>query len=130
MSKLAKILVIPVRRPASVDGRPPVDPALRDIRARWLLVVMAAAGVALFAWGAFMSTRQETASIRKLAQESRHTLYLRTLEEVETICRDPAAAAGALHEHCVSQARFLVELPECGDGCRRSAEVILPHAHR
>ena len=130
MSRLARILSLPGRGRETVDGRPALDPAIGEMRARWLLILLLAGGIALFALGALMSAREETASIRKLAQHARQSLYLRTLGEVETICREPAAASGALRDHCITQARFLVELPDCTKACRRSAEVILPHAHR
>lgn len=131
MSKLAKILPIPVRRPEPLDERSQPDSARHAARAKWLLVALVAAGVALFAWGAVMSAHQERDSIRRLAQEERRGLYLRTLQETETICREPAAAeSGALRDHCIAQAHFLIELPECGETCLRSAEAILPHAHR
>lgn len=130
MSNEAKILVIRGRRPGSVDGRPVIDPELRAARARWLLIVLAACGLALFALGALVSEREDSASIRKLAQDARHRLFVHTQEEVETICREPAADSGALRDHCIAQARFLLELPECAEACRRSADVILPHAHR
>jgi len=130
MSRMAKILKLPARRAGPADGRAAATDPTRERRARWLLILLAAGGTALFAWGAVMSARDETISIRKLADQARDSLYLRTLQEVETICRDPAAASGELLDHCVAQARFLIELPECHEACRRSAEVILPHAHR
>jgi hypothetical protein len=131
MSKLAKILPIPVRRPEPIDERPQPHGARRAARARWLLVALIAAGVALFTWGAVMSARQDRASIRRLALEERRGLYLRTLQEIATICREPAAAdPGPVRDHCIAQARFLIELPDCEELCRRSAELILPHAHR
>ena len=131
MSKPNKILALPVCRTESPDGRTCADPERRDARARWLVIALIAAGLVLFAWGAVMSARQDRDSIRQIAERERTTLYLRTLQEIETICREPAAAeSGGLRDHCIAQARFLVELPECGEPCRHSAEVILPHAHR
>ena len=66
MSRAAEILVMPHNGQAP-DGRSPVQLAVRRERGRWLLVVLAALGLALFALGALMSAREETAGIRRLA---------------------------------------------------------------
>jgi hypothetical protein len=61
----------------------------------------------------------------------RQSLYARTLDELSTICRGGVAAtSGELRDHCVAQARFVMELPECDNACQRVAAAVLPHARR
>jgi hypothetical protein len=88
MSKLAKILAIPVREPKSLDGLPVRISARREARAKWLLVALVVAGVALFAWGAVMSARQEEDSIRRLARRG-----VPPLGRGDLAARPPLAAA-------------------------------------
>jgi len=127
---LAKILTFPSqRRPNAAEGSS-VDAAAAERRARWVLLAILAGALGFFALGVSVQERDETAGIRELTPAVRLGLYQRTLEEVETLCRDPAASAGVLHDHCVAQARFVEQLPECTDACRRSANAVLPHARR
>ena len=130
MSKLAKILTLPSQaRPHAVE-RPLVDPAAGERRARWVLLAILAGSLGLFVLGAYVPGPDEAAGLHELTTEARQSLYRRTLDEVETVCREPAASSGALRDHCVAQARFVQQLPECRDACRRSASAILPHARR
>jgi hypothetical protein len=129
MANLAKILVIPVRgREGAADET--IDVVRRERRARWVVVAVLGAALGMFWGGAVLSLREEATGIRELPAEARRSLYARTLDEVETICRDEAAALGSLRDHCVAQARFVEQLPECTDACRRAAAIILPHARR
>lgn len=129
MSKLAKILTLPSQARPHVVERPLVDPAAAERRARWVLLAILAGAFGLFALGSYVGP-DETAGLHELTTEARQSLYRRTLDEVETVCREPAASSGALRDHCVAQARFVQQLPECRDACRRSASAILPHARR
>jgi hypothetical protein len=120
-----KILVIPIshrdaRRNASRNER----------TARWILIGSIAGALGLYWAGVTLSRRADTAGLRSLPQGERQSLYARTLDDLSTTCRDPAAAVGELHEHCVAQAHFVMELPECGDACQRAAAAVLPHARR
>ena len=130
MSMLAKIITFPSKRLPDTAGGPSVDAAGAERRARWVLLAILAGALGFFALGVSVQERDETSGIRELTPAVRLSLYQRTLEEVETLCRDQAASAGILHDHCVAQARFVEQLPECTDACRRSANAVLPHARR
>jgi hypothetical protein len=129
MAKLAKVLFIPGHGRAESAARE-LDPAQRERRARWIVFAMLIGGLGLFWGGTALSLREDTAGIRALPSEARRGLYTRTLDEVETLCRQEAARAGSLRDHCVAQARFVMQLPECTDACLRAAGIVLPHAHR
>ena len=129
MPHMAKILFIPIRNrddagPSTFDSGP------RERHARWVLIATVVGGLGLFWGGVTLSRHEDTAGIRALQPDVRHELYVRTLDELSTICREDAAAVGELREHCVAQARFVMELPECGDACQRTAATVLPHARR
>jgi hypothetical protein len=130
MSMLAKILTFPSQRLPNAAEASSVETAAAERRARWVLLAIVAGALGLFALGVSVQERDETAGIRELTPAVSLGLYQRTLEEVEILCRDPAARAGLLHDHCVAQARFVEQLPECKDACRRSANAVLPHARR
>jgi len=130
MSNLAKILFLPSRPRASSGEHPLVNPAARERRARWVFLAILAGALGLFGLGSYLQTHDEPDDIHRLTPAVRLSLYQRTLEEVETLCHQPAASAGALRDHCVEQARFVEQLPECKDACRRSANIVLPHARR
>ena len=73
---------------------------------------------------------QSVGSIRGLPPAERGRIYQRSLGEAEAACTTPEARGGALHDHCVGQADFLILFPECDGRCQRLAEAILPHAPR
>ena len=102
----------------------------RERRARAIVGIIILGALAMFWAGTTLSRHEQSASIRMLPASERQSLYTRTLDELSTICRDPAAATGELHDHCVAQARFVMELPECGDACQSAAAAVLPHARR
>ena len=128
-ARRGKILFIPGNRPQRFDESRGTM-AERERRSRWILVASVLGALGFFWAGATLSRREDTAGIRSLPAGQRQSLYARTLEELSTICRDAAATAGELHDHCVAQARFVMELPECGDACQSAAAAVLPHAHR
>ena len=61
----------------------------------------------------------EGREIRELPPVQRHGLYLRTMENLKTIC-DPAPGR-SMREFCRTQAALALEFPECDDDCRRTA---------
>ena len=128
MSNLAKILTLPAQ--PSARERPRVDPPTGERRARWVMLAILAGALGFFALGAYLDVHDEADGIHELTPANRLSLYQRTLDEVQTLCRESAASSGALRDHCVAQARFVEQLPECTEACRRSANAILPHARR
>jgi hypothetical protein len=124
-----KVLFIPGTNAQRFD-EPHAAAAQRERKARWILSGSILGGLALFGAGVTLSRREESAGIRLLPATERQTLYARTLDELSTICRGVAATGGELHDHCVAQARFVLELPECDDACQRAAAAVLPHARR
>jgi hypothetical protein len=68
--------------------------------------------------------------VRDLPTAARRALYRRSLDDVSSICTLPAAHDGALRDHCLGQARFLLTFPECDARCERASALIMPHAHR
>lgn len=128
MEKLAKVLFIPTR---SRDRRPTdVDTHARERLARWGLVTLVLGGLGLYWAGVMLYQREEEASLRALPATARRDLYTRTLDELDTVCRVPAAGSGKLLEHCVSQAQFVRQLPECAEACQRAVARVLPRFHR
>lgn len=73
---------------------------------------------------------QTVRSIRALPPAERVALYERTMSDTASTCATPEAGEGALHDHCLRQAEFLVLFPECDVRCQRLAQSILPHARR
>jgi hypothetical protein len=127
-AKSAKILTLPLRgqRPQP----PNLDVRQRERRARWVLLVLVIAAFALFWAGVTLSNREAMVGLRELPAEARHTLFVETLGELTGVCRGLPAATGILRDHCVEEARFVVQLPECTAACQRAVALILPHARR
>jgi hypothetical protein len=73
---------------------------------------------------------QAIRSIRALPPAERTSLYERAFNDTESSCTTREASGGALHDHCLRQAEFLVLFPECDVRCQRLAQTILPHARR
>src|SRR5947199_4639184 len=115
-----KSLVMPISRRESPDDSR-ADVSCNERKARWFVVATILGALGMFWAGTTLSQREETAGIRSLPSAERQSLYARTLEELSTICRDGAASGGELRDHCVAQARFVLELPECDDACQRAA---------
>jgi hypothetical protein len=132
VANLAKILYVPFPNRGRSHGSPDADTdAGRSERhARWVLLALIVGALGLFWAGVRLSYREETAGLHQLSSQARQSLYARTLDEVSTICQQEAAASGSLRDHCVEQARFLMQLPECNDACQRAAALTLPHARR
>jgi len=128
-ARRGKVLFIPRARPRLLDESRAAG-IRRDRRSGWILGGSLLGALALFWAGAKLSRREDSAGIRSLPGIERQSLYAHTLDELSTICRDAAATSGALRDHCLAQARFVLELPECGDACQRTATAVLPHARR
>ncbi len=88
-------------------------------RSRRASILAVAVALVAAACGAivFLAWRQGAVSraIEKLPDEERAAEYLRTRQELETVCRD---AREPLRAHCQQQALFLSYFPECDAACR------------
>jgi hypothetical protein len=87
----------------------------------WILLILA---IVAHSW------IKTIGSIRALPPAERVALYDRSLKDTESACTTLAARGGALHDHCLSQAEFLVLFPECDVRCQSLVQTILPHARR
>jgi hypothetical protein len=87
----------------------------------WILLIVA---VVAHTWV------QKIRSIRALPSAERVALYERTMGDTQSACATPEAGEGALHDHCLRQAEFLVLFSECDVRCQRLAQSILPRARR
>jgi hypothetical protein len=96
----------------------------------YLIPLLAVLGLVLL--GLFIAIkqnrRQET--VRDLPAQARAQIFRQSLTEVRSICLESYAARGALHDHCIEEAQFVLLFPECDPGCRATASAVLPHAHR
>lgn len=128
-ARRGKVLFIPGTRPEQFDESR-AETARRDRKSQIILGASLVGALGLFWGGATLSRHEENVGIRSLPAGERQNLYARTLDELATVCQNAAAAGGDLHDHCVTQARFVLELPECGDACQRTAAAVLPHARR
>ena len=83
---------------------------------RRLLVVMAAlAATLLLVFGVDWADGR---AIRGLPESSRHALYLRTVENLKTVC---TTGNDGLRDFCVEQANLAMQFPECDKACRALA---------
>lgn len=57
----------------------------------------------------------ERRALGSLPPDERRALFLRTRQDLESVCANPPEA---LREHCRRQAELLSQLPECDAGCQ------------
>lgn len=112
----ASVQVLRLRRKGP---RPGGGPGLRRILG-WMGL-----GLGLGALAAYLVWEQGAVdrALRALPAEERHAQFLRTAEELRTVCADPPQP---LRSHCREQAEFLVRFPECDAECRRLVERFFP----
>jgi hypothetical protein len=67
----------------------------------------------------------ESLSLHELATPERRALYERTLQTLQSPACDPKHGARGLHNYCRQQAEFIVEFPECDQGCADLAKRFL-----
>lgn len=88
-----------------------------------LITVLVLGGAVVgLAW----SERGLDRGVRGLPSELRGEVYARALAEILAVCARPAAASGALREHCLEQARFVARFPECSADCQAAVSRVLP----
>lgn len=118
-------------------GRLQLIPAESRLRPRFLrrwrsLLIPTVAALALILSGFLIAIaqNQRREALRNLPLERRAQLFRQSLTEVGSTCLESYAAQGALRDHCIEQAHFVLMFPECGPECRSAANAVLPHAHR
>lgn len=97
---------------------PPFDRLRRLLG--WAALALAAAGAA--GYGLWKEGAEDRA-IRSLPAEERRAQFLRTAEELRTVCADPPEA---LRAHCRQQAEFLSRFPECDAACLQLVGRLFP----
>lgn len=122
-----KILLLPSakRRPDPFAG----DQTAPLREARFLKFALVTGALVLFGLGVLMTSWNAAPQRQTVSPETREALYLRALEELETICRQPTAASRGVGGRCVAQARLALGDPECGERCTQLARSILPRVH-
>ncbi|HEY6477459.1 MAG TPA: hypothetical protein VI456_12835 [Polyangia bacterium] len=128
MDRVADIISIASRRRLQPPAGPAAVPHTPVRSPRGVAALVGAALV--FVAAVAISGVEFGRSVRDLPLAARNALYRRSLEDLESACTLPAAREGALREHCLGQARFLLTFPECDAQCQRASASILPHAHR
>ena len=89
--------------------------------ARHALGVVLIATLAFWIWNRGVESR----SLHELAAPERQALYGRTLQTLQSSACDPKHGARGLHDYCRRQAEFIVEFPECDQGCSELAKRFL-----
>lgn len=79
--------------------------------------------VAIGAIGMFLQSRAREAA-RSNAAEARQAIFSRAYLDLVKTCTLPDAARGPVREHCLQQAKFVLQLPECGPVCVKAARAI------
>jgi len=82
-----------------------------------VLLVVASVGLALLLW--LWSESAQERAIRDMPAPERRALFLRTLENLKSVCKAPE---GAMQDFCRNQARLVLDFPDCDDSCRRLAQ--------
>lgn len=60
----------------------------------------------------------EGRAIRNMPEGERHALFVRTLQNLESVCTAPE---DAMHDYCAAQARLALEFSECDQACQALA---------
>ena len=60
----------------------------------------------------------EQRAIRNMPEGKRHALFVRTLQNLKSVCTAPEEA---MHAYCAEQARLALEFSECDPACQALA---------
>jgi hypothetical protein len=131
MSTYGEIIPLDSRRRPVEQAPPRAHPSAPARRAGGLgaalLVVLTIAAVG--GVGLYCETRARV-DIAALSPVERAAIFTRAHDDLVRTCGLPDAAEGALRDHCVEAARFVLLFPECGSACVDAARALLPHARR
>ncbi len=100
---------------------------------RWrshLIPLVAVLGLMVFGLVIAVTQNRKQETVRDLPSQPRTQIFRQSLTELRSICLESYAIRGALRDHCVEEAQFVLLFPECDHGCRATASAVLPHAHR
>ncbi len=86
---------------------------------RTVRVLLAVIGIVLVTFLIVWNSGAEERAIRALPEVERHALYLRTLDNLKTVCSD---AADSMRDFCEGQARMARAFPECDEACYSLAQ--------
>jgi hypothetical protein len=111
----------PTRAPASAPARSWSG----VVAALVVLLTIAAVG----GLGLYFETRARR-DVAALSPVERAAIFTRAHDDLVRTCGLPDAAEGALRDHCVEAAKFVLLFPECKDACVDAARALLPHARR
>ena len=87
---------------------------------RWLVVVVSMLALAVFVVAQLWRDPGESRALERMPAENRSRLFAETYAATRTLC-DEARKDDALRERCASWAAFVVDFPECDDGCHAFA---------
>lgn len=104
----------PVLAPFAGGGR-----RLRKVVVGMAIALGLAGAIAYAVW------RQgaERRALESLPADERRALYLRTRQDLESVCASPPEA---LRDHCRRQAELLSQFPECDAGCQELVARFFP----
>ena len=103
--------------------------AVRKRSAAFPLLVICGLVAAISAIGMF-SGRDARDAVVRLPAPLRAEIFARARDDLAQTCALPAAADGPLREHCIAQARFILQFPECDQPCVQAARARLPRVTR
>ena len=96
------------------DGKTTTAPRRSKVRSLGkAALIVAGAGLAMLLL--MRGEMAERRAIRQMSEGERRALFLRTLENVRSVC---ARAEDAMRGFCAEQARFVLEFPECDKLCQ------------
>lgn len=92
------------------------------------MIVLALVASVVALW--LVGEHSKRAALVRIGGPARTAIFQRAHDDLIQSCRLPEAADGLLHEHCVHQANFVLQFPECDSACERDARAQLPRATR
>jgi hypothetical protein len=132
MSHAGHIIPFPTRGRETAragDDHLPTRAAPHNRHWAWALVG-AVAFVGVVGGTGVLIEGQSQRDVARIAAPNRVGVFRRASEDLRETCNLPEAAVGPLHDHCASQASFVMLFPECDAACAQVARAFLPRARR